>query len=81
MKVRQLLQEMLKLETKPLSEDYIHTVPKTLISQVLNKCTEVWLRLTEWDTHWRPFYAGLFKVLKQTEKYFTIEFHSGKQTD
>lgn len=57
-KVKQLLQEMLKLETE------LFTVRKHLILHKQNKCTHVCLRVDKIRHHLETPSAGYFKVLK-----------------
>lgn len=57
-KVRQLLQEMLKLETE------LFTVPKHLILHKQNKCTHVCLRVDKIRHNLETSYTEYFKVLK-----------------
>ena len=72
--ITKLAKEMSLLDVDSLSAGKIHSFPqKSYIPKELNKCDYVWLRV---DRVRRPLeapYTGPFKVLRRSDKHFTIE--------
>ena len=78
-RIKMLAQEMLKLDTKLISEGRIHSTPKSFIPLELKSCTHVWLRV---DRVRRPLeapYSGPYKVTQRTNKFFSIQTSSGEE--
>lgn len=78
-RIKLLAQEMLKLDTKLISEGRINSTPKSFVPAELKSCTHVWLRI---DRVRRPLeapYSGPHKVIQRTNKYFKIKMTSGDE--
>ena len=77
--VKELSQQMSKINFDELSTGRLHSRPKSFIPEDLKVCSHVWIRVDRIRKPLEAPYMGPFKVIKRSDKFFVIETVKGNQ--
>ena len=77
--IKNIAQEMSKLDFKQLSEGRLHSVPKQHIPSALKTCTHVWLRVDRVRRALEAPYSGPYLIKERNYKHFVIELSNGTE--